>query len=417
MVVGHRYDAVFGAVNDGDRRAPVALAGDAPVLNTEGDGGFAKAFALGMGGHLSACFPAGEAVVRAGVFDDAVVAGGFGHGGGVRQIAAVGPDHGPDINAVFLAEFEVALVVGGDGHDGSGAVTHQNEVADPDGNALTAEGVDGLEAGVEAFFFNVAGALIGAGVDHLFGVRFEGEVERGDDGVPGREDHAGRAVDSVDARGEDADGSEALDVEIDFRALAAADPVALHGEDALGPAAFELGDVFEEFVGVGGGAEEPLFERALFDGGVFVTPAAAIDNLLIGEHGGAFGAPVDEGLFAVGESAFEHAEEEPLVPAIIIGLAGGDFAVPVVGEGEAAVGALHFLNVGEGPFAGRALVGDGGVFGGETEGVPAHGVEDVVAAHPHIAGEGVADGVIADVADMERAAGVGEHLEHVVFGP
>ena len=150
----------------------------------------------------------------------------------------------------------------------------------------------------------------------------------GDDGVPGREDHAGRAVDGVDARGEDADGSEALDVEIDFRAFAAADPVALHGEDALGPAAFELGDVFQEFIGVGRGAEEPLFERALFHRGVFVTPAAAIDNLLIGEHGGAFGAPVDEGLFAVGESAFEHAEEEPLVPAIIIGLAGGDFAIP-----------------------------------------------------------------------------------------
>ena len=46
------------------------------------------------------------------------------------------------------------------------------------------------------------------------------------------------------------------DVEGDFDAFAAADPVALHGEDLLGPVD-EAAEV-KEFVGVLGYAEEPL---------------------------------------------------------------------------------------------------------------------------------------------------------------
>ena len=65
---------------------------------------------------------------------------------------------------------------------------------------------------------------------------------------------------------------------------------------------------------------------------------------------------------------------------------------------------------------GRPLIFYGGVFGGEAERVPAHGVQHVVAAHPHITREGVADRVVADMADVERAAGIGQHLQHVVFG-
>ena len=56
---------------------------------------------------------------------------------------------------------------------------------------------------------------------------------------------------------------------------------------------------------------------------------------------------------------------------------------------------------------------DGGVFGGQAEGVPAHGVQHVEAAHPLIARERVADGVVADVADVERAARIGQHFQHV----
>ncbi len=43
LIVGHRNQAVALAVDHRDRRAPVALAAHAPVLQAEGDLGFAKA--------------------------------------------------------------------------------------------------------------------------------------------------------------------------------------------------------------------------------------------------------------------------------------------------------------------------------------------------------------------------------------
>ena len=78
-----------------------------------------------------------------------------------------------------------------------------------------------------------------------------------------------------------------LDREVDLGAGGPADPVALHGEHAIGPVAFELLHVVQQLVGVGGDAQEPLFQGALFDGRGFVTPAAAVDHLLVGQHGGA----------------------------------------------------------------------------------------------------------------------------------
>src|SRR6185312_17312478 len=37
VAFGHGNDAAVRAVNDGDRRAPVPLPGNAPILNAEGD--------------------------------------------------------------------------------------------------------------------------------------------------------------------------------------------------------------------------------------------------------------------------------------------------------------------------------------------------------------------------------------------
>ena len=111
----------------------------------------------------------------------------------------------------------------------------------------------------------------------------------------------------------------------------------------LRPALFELRHVVEKLVGVVGDLEEPLFQGALLDGGVFVAPAAALHHLFVGQDGSAPGAPVDEGALAVGEAALQHFEEEPLVPAIVFGLAGGHFAVPIVTEREAAMRLVNML--------------------------------------------------------------------------
>src|SRR5207302_905785 len=92
------------------------------------------------------------------------------------------------------------------------------------------------------------------------------------------------------------------------RADGFADPIALHGDDAVGPGAFQFFQIFKELIGVVSGLEEPLLDFARLDEGVFVAPAvAAVDDLLVGQHGAALRAPVDAALFAVGEATLEHA--------------------------------------------------------------------------------------------------------------
>src|SRR5882757_3230085 len=62
-----------------------------------------------------------------------------------------------------------------------------------------------------------------------------------------------------------------------------------------------------------------------------------------------------------------------------------------------------------------SVVLDGGVFCGQAESVPAHGMEHVEAAHALYAGHHVADSVIAHVAHVHGAGGIGQHLECVIF--
>ncbi len=147
----------------------------------------------------------GKAGPRPGVFHDAVIGERLLHPGLDGERAIHRTDHGTHGDAVLAAEFEIALIVRGHGHDGAGAVAHQDEVADPDGSLLAAVRIDGVVPGEEAFLENVAGPLIGARVHHRLGLRLSGVIEqiRGERMLR-RQNHAGGAVDGVDARGEDA---------------------------------------------------------------------------------------------------------------------------------------------------------------------------------------------------------------------
>ena len=135
---------------------------------------------------------------------------------------------------------------------------------------------------------------------------------------------SGRVVNTLMSPSPDSSGN------VISRAHGLADPVALHTEHAVRPAALELGEVGEQFVGVIRDLEEPLGEFLLDDGRV-AAPAQAVDDLLVGEHGIAVRAPVLGGFLAVDEALFQPAQEEKLLPAAVGLIAGGDFAVPVIG--------------------------------------------------------------------------------------
>ena len=266
---------------------------------------------------------------------------------------------------------------------------------------------------------DIAGTHLLARIDHLPGLGAARVVEQLlRQRMLGRQNQTRRAVDGVDARSEHANLlAAAFERKIDLRTLGTPDPVALHGEHALRPTAFKLlVGVAQQFFRVVGDLPEPLLQRALLDGRGFVAPAAAIHHLLIGEHRGALRAPVDHRLLAIRQAALEHLQEKPLVPLVVFGLAGGDLQIPVVGEAHAMHLALHLGDVGDGPVARVHAALDRGVLGGQSERVPAHGVLDVVAAHPHIARQRIADRIIAHVAHMQAAAGIGQHLDDVIFG-
>ena len=128
------------------------------------------------------------------------------------------------------------------------------------------------------------------------------------------------------------------------------------------------------------------------------------------------GAPVLRGLFAVDQAFFQQAQEEHLFPAVVFRAAGGDFARPVIGIAQTLQLGAHIVDIGVGPLGRVHVVLDGRVFGGQAEGIPAHGVQHVEALHALAARHHVADGIIAHMAHVDVARGIGEHLQHVIFG-
>jgi hypothetical protein len=80
----------------------------------------------------------------------------------------------------------------------------------------------------------------------------------------------------------------------DPRALGAADPVALHRQDALGPR-LEQRHLVEQRVGVVGDLEEPL-RRGSSTRPRCRSARSAVDHLLVREHGLVLRAPLDRRL-------------------------------------------------------------------------------------------------------------------------
>ena len=138
-----------------------------------------KPCALGVSGHLAARFGAGKPAPLAGVLQDAVLAEGYRHAGLNGERAIHRADDGTHRDTVLAAEFEIALIVRGHGHDGAGAVAHQDEVGDPDGDLFAAVRIDGVVPGEEAFLIDVAGVAVGARIDHRLGARLCGRHRGG----------------------------------------------------------------------------------------------------------------------------------------------------------------------------------------------------------------------------------------------
>ena len=242
--VGHRHVAAARAVDDRDRRTPVALARDAPVAQPPLDLLVAETLGLEVGRDRVRGVLVVEPVVLAGVHADAVLLVGVPLFPGVGAVRLAGHrDHLLDRQAVLLREREIALVVRRDAHHGALAVPHQHVVADPDLDLLARERMRAVEPGrhPELFHRREVGLHHAAALARFNKFRELRVVAR----EPRRERVLGgdrverHAHDRVGARREDAQQLPlAVDLvgEAEVHALAATDPVRLHQLHALGPA-------------------------------------------------------------------------------------------------------------------------------------------------------------------------------------
>ena len=446
LILGHGHDAAVLAVDGRDGVAPIALAADEPVAQTELDLATAAAHGLEVGHDCSLALgvlTAAHAGVLAGLDEralgsvSAIPVDGLGMEG-IDGLAAgldgsaivIVQDDRYDRQVVLAGELKIALVATGNGHDGAGAVVCNDIIGNPHGDLLAVDGVYHIAPREGTVLLEGAlGTLDGRDVfgvlddlgDGLLVLRALDELVQA--GVLGSQDKEGDAKKGIGTRGEDGDlALIALDGlailvaqgKVDLGALGATDPVSLHLLDALGPAG-ELLQVVEQLLGVLGDLEVPLLQVALLGLGA-AAPALTLGDLLVGQNGLAVRTPVDRVLLAVDQALFPQLLKDPLTPAVVVGAAGLDHAIQIVGEAHALHRGERLVHVLIRPGGSLRIVLDGGVFGGQAKGVKADGVQHVVAAHAGLTGHGIADGIVARVAHVQVARRIREHLEHILLG-
>ena len=206
----------------------------------------------------------------------------------------------------------------------------------------------------------------------------------------GGEHHERCAEQRVGSRGEDGDRASRR-FEVDLGAVAAADPVALHRLDGLGP--IEQLEVVDQAVGIRSDTHHPLPHVALEHREVATVGTAVGGNFFVCHDSAQTGTPVDRRLRDIGQAmvvddlvAFgegelapasfvecypiaglelgdqlidrprpfgilvvpgvEHLAEDPLRPPVVLRVSGRDRAPHVVTQPEATQLAPHVFDVG-----------------------------------------------------------------------
>ena len=428
LFLGH--DAAGIAMHDGDRRAPVALARQAPIAQAELGHALAHAFALAKG---NGGVDGGDAGLHLVAREARNVADGFGLGGhvgratvfGAGEIIFAGFGHigRDDGQVIFAGKFKVAFVMGRAAEDRAGAVIHQDEVGDIDGQfGGGIKRVTHAQAGVMPELLGLFDGLGGGAALSAFGTEGRYGVVLGfqflGDGMIRRDADETCAQKRVGAGRVDFDAVVTADrihqTEGELQAARLADPVFLHQAHLGGPIIKTVERV-EQFVGHVGDLEEPLRQLATLNLGAG-APTLAVDHLFIGQNRHIDRVPVHHGVLAVDEATFQHVEEQRLLLTVVFGVAGGKHARPVDAEAKRLHLFDHGVDVLIGPIGGMPALRHGGVFGGHAKGIEPHRMQNIVPGGEFVARDHVAHRIVAHMPDMDAARGVGEHFEHVILG-
>ncbi|RML97279.1 hypothetical protein ALQ86_05728 [Pseudomonas amygdali pv. eriobotryae] len=319
-------------MHDRDRAAPITLAADAPVTQAELGARLTEGFFHQCRFDGIECGLEIQAGEFTGIDQLAILAVGR-LPWGRRLVAGAGAYYGLDRQTVLGGKLEITLIVCRHGHDCAIAIMHQHVIGDPHRQFFAGQRVLDEQRSRLAFLFLSGNVGFGnAAAFALIDERLQLRVAlrgQGCQRVFGGNGDIGRAHQGVRAGGEDFQCTGFADRrlivrKLHFHAARPADPVALHGLDLFRPAR-QLVEAFQQLVGVGGNLEVVHRNFALFDQRAG-TPATAVDDLLVGQYGLVDRVPVHSAVLAVDHAFFEQASEQPLFPAVVIRLAGGNFA-------------------------------------------------------------------------------------------
>ena len=408
--------------------APIALARNAPVAQAVLRFRLARRSSLQLGGDGIEGSLKIQTVEFVAVYQHAVFLVGIPvlplrH---VKRLA-VHANHLFNRQMILFGKGKIALVMRGHGHHRAVAVAPQHIVRHPHFQPLAVERVDDEAAGGHAFFLH--GRHIG--FRHAAGLAFGNERLQcrllfgcgGGQRMLGGHGHIRRAHQRVGAG-----GVHLHKLAVAFRqpfaavggylkthghAARFANPVALHGFHLLRPV--QTVQIGQQLLGVIGDFEVVHRDFAFFHQ-CAGTPAAPVNHLLVRQHGLVNRVPVHRAQLFVHNAFFKQLGKQELLPAVVFGAAGGDFALPIQRKAQALQLLAHIGNVFIRPFGRRDLVVNRRVFGGHAERVPTHRLQHVEPLHFFEAAAHVADGVVAHMPHVQLAAGIGEHGEAVKFG-
>mmetsp|Transcript_29814 Transcript_29814/g.72049 ORF Transcript_29814/g.72049 Transcript_29814/m.72049 type:complete len:511 (-) Transcript_29814:294-1826(-) len=329
--------------------------------------------------------------------------------------------HDPlDIQSEFGSKFKVTIVMGRHGHDSPCPIRSQHIVTYPNGYLFICQWVDGITAREHACLFLGGGTVqvrarrCGGYVSVNFFLLVWGCYGR-DKRMFGRESYVGNSIYGVSPGGEDRYFLilHPIDPKIDLCPRALSDPLFLRGHRTARPVQ-SLQPRLEP-VRVLRNLQHPLPQRQSFHG---MIPALAqpVDHLLVRQHRPQRRTPVHGHRALLRQSQFVQLEEYPLRPLHVSHVGGGDLLLPIVRESEHLQLAFEVGDVlRRGDLWMRAGV-YGVLLGGEAEGIPSDGVEDIVGCHSPVACHHVGCGVSLRMTDMQpRPARIGKHIQHVLL--
>ena len=297
--------------------------------------------------------------------------------------------------------------MGGNTHDGSCTVISKDIIGKPDGNLLSVQRINRIGSGEYACFFLVLktvhirlhGSVIDVFVNSVLCFRScQGRRES----MLGSKNHKGCSVKGIRSCGIDGDLLlSSVNREFHFRAIGFADPVRLHLLNFLGPV--KLVQIVQKAVRIFGDTQHPLTEILL--GHRRTAPfATSVYHLFVGKTSLTGRTPVNGEFLLVCQTFLKHLHEDPLCPFVEIGIRGVYFHIPVIDRRDIVDLLLDILHVLGGGDSRMNAHLDGVVLRREAEGIPAHGMDQVISLKHFITAPHIRDHIASPVSHVETVA-------------